>query len=193
MEHKNFKKCHSRNLDQTDLILDFLSTLDKNKNAGYSWQEEINQINKDWVRMMDGDPGSQDSLDGHHDPPPTRQYQKTISTSNNQQLLSPSKKVTWSSKLTNVKTISPKHHPPPSVPDSRNRLLLKHSNQENVNATDATGHVDSDNSDNLTYKSHPKHYHHHGHPHPHHGHHHPHGRGRSPHKMRLISFVPNGL
>merc|ERR1712025_1081263 len=84
MEHKNFKKCHSRNLDQTDLILDFLSTLDKNKNAGYSWQEEINQINKDWVRMMDGDPGSQDSLDGHHDTPAS-QYQKNISTSTNQQ------------------------------------------------------------------------------------------------------------
>jgi len=182
MEHKNFKKCHSRNLDQTDLILDFLSTLDKNKNAGYSWQEEINQINKDWVRMMDGDPGSQDSLDGDHDTPAS-QYQKNISTSTNQQMMSPSKKVTWSSKLTNVKTISPKHHPPPSAPDYRNRLL-KH-NQENVNATDATEHVDSDTRDNLTYKSQPKHYHHHHHVHPHHG--------RSPHKMRLISFVPNGL
>jgi len=51
MEQKNFKKCHSRNLDQTDLILDFLSNLDKSKNS-FTWRDELNQINQDWTHMM---------------------------------------------------------------------------------------------------------------------------------------------
>merc|ERR1712154_671927 len=51
---KSFKKSHSRNLEQTDLILDFLSSLDKSKSSAWvPWQAEINQINEDWLRRMD--------------------------------------------------------------------------------------------------------------------------------------------
>ena len=85
---KNFKKSHSRNLEQTDLILDFLSSLDKSKSA-FPWQEEINQINDDWFRRMESVP--EDKSASNH----------AVDLS-----LSPSKKVTWSEKLTNIKTIS---------------------------------------------------------------------------------------
>ena len=83
---KNFKKSHSRNLEQADLILDFLSSLDKSKSAT-SWQEEINRINDDWYRRMESD--AEDK----------RSTSQTLE-------LSPSKKVTWSEKLTNMKSVT---------------------------------------------------------------------------------------
>ena len=85
---KNFKKSHSRNLEQTDLILDFLSSLDKSKSA-FPWQEEINQINDDWFRRMESVP--EDKSASNH----------AVDLS-----LSPSKKVTWSEKLTNTKPVT---------------------------------------------------------------------------------------
>jgi len=104
---KNFKKSHSRNLEQTDLILDFLSSLDKSKSS-FPWQDEINQINADWFRRMDSDSETSDrfrrmdTTSGASDKTSSRHH--TMS-------LSPSKKVTWSEKLTNIKTVavSPKH------------------------------------------------------------------------------------
>ena len=83
---KNFKKSHSRNLEQADLILDFLSSLDKSKSAT-SWQEEINRINDDWYRRMESD--AEDK----------RSTSQTLE-------LSPSKKGTWSEKLTKSVTVS---------------------------------------------------------------------------------------
>ena len=86
---KSFKKSHSRNLEQTDLILDFLSSLDKSKSSAWvPWQAEINQINEDWLRRMDSVDGAESSRRPH-------------TTHLN---MSPSKKVTWSEKLTNTKT-----------------------------------------------------------------------------------------
>merc|ERR1712154_640834 len=74
---KSFRKSHSRNLEQTDLILDFLSSLDKSKSSAWvPWQAEINQINQDWLRRMDAVDGEEASR------------------------MSPSKRVTWSEKLT---------------------------------------------------------------------------------------------
>ena len=86
---KSFKKSHSRNLEQTDLILDFLSSLDKSKSSAWvPWQAEINQINEDWLRRMDSVDGAESSRRPH-------------TTHLN---MSPSKKVTWSEKLTHTKT-----------------------------------------------------------------------------------------
>jgi len=88
---KSFKKSHSRNLEQTDLILDFLSSLDKSKSSAWvPWQEEINKINADWVRRMD----SVEEKNSHS------------SNTNQHNVMSPSKRVTWSEKLTNIKPIS---------------------------------------------------------------------------------------
>merc|ERR1712038_543295 len=85
---KSFKKSHSRNLEQTDLILDFLSSLDKSKSSAWvPWQAEINQINEDWLRRMD----SVEEVD-------SRQHQQDTAHLN----MSPSKRVTWSEKLTNT-------------------------------------------------------------------------------------------
>ena len=80
---KSFRKSHSRNLEQTDLILDFLSSLDKSKSSAWvPWQAEINQINQDWLRRMDAVDGEEASR------------------------MSPSKRVTWSEKLTNSKPVT---------------------------------------------------------------------------------------
>ena len=88
---KSFKKSHSRNLEQTDLILDFLSSLDKSKTSAWvPWQEEINQINEDWFRRMD-DVKAERNSSGHH---------------SNHLHLSPSKRVSWSEKLTNTKPVT---------------------------------------------------------------------------------------
>jgi len=89
---KSFKKSHSRNLEQTDLILDFLSSLDKSKpSAWVPWQAEINQINEDWLRRMDSVEEEETSRRPH-----------TAHLN-----LSPSKRVTWSEKLTNTNTKQP--------------------------------------------------------------------------------------
>merc|ERR1712226_1266335 len=87
---KSFKKSHSRNLEQTDLILDFLSSLDKSKSSAWvPWQAEINQINQDWLRRMDSVEGEEVSR------------------------MSPSKRVTWSEKLT---APAPLGRPGPGTP-----------------------------------------------------------------------------
>ena len=109
MDHKNFKKCHSRNLDQTDLILDFLSTLDKSKNA-FTWQDEISQINRDWCQMMSS--GDEEECLKEEDRPDSKQ-----------EPLTPSKRVTWSEKLTNVKAISPNN--PNNFINPRSSDILK--------------------------------------------------------------------
>jgi len=89
---KSFKKSHSRNLEQTDLILDFLSSLDKSKTSAWvPWQAEINQINEDWLRRMDSVEEEETS----------RRHQTAHLN------LSPSKRVTWSEKLTNTNTKQP--------------------------------------------------------------------------------------
>ena len=89
---KSFKKSHSRNLEQTDLILDFLSSLDKSKSSAWvPWQAEINQINEDWLRRMD----SVEEVD-------SRQHQQDTAHLN----MSPSKRVTWSEKLTATKPLT---------------------------------------------------------------------------------------
>ena len=166
MEQKNFKKCHSRNLEQTDLILDFLSTLDKSKNS-FTWQDEINQINQDWCKMMNSsededeyskEEASEDRVDSKQEP------------------LTPSKKVTWSHKLTAVKNISPQHH---------------HHHGGSVKPFRGdTHHGDA----TVKLKSPPKYYHQQNfHHHHHHHHHHQHSPRKSGAKVRLISFHPNTL
>ena len=88
---KSFKKSHSRNLEQTDLILDFLSSLDKSKSSAWvPWQAEINQINEDWLRRMDSVEEEETSRRPH-----------TAHLN-----MSPSKRVTWSEKLTNSKPVT---------------------------------------------------------------------------------------
>ena len=88
---KSFKKSHSRNLEQTDLILDFLSSLDKSKSSAWvPWQAEINQINEDWLRRMDSVEEEETSRRQH-----TAHFN-----------MSPSKRVTWSEKLTNTKPVT---------------------------------------------------------------------------------------
>ena len=187
MDQKNFKKCHSRNLDQTDLILDFLSTLDKTK-GGYSWQQELSEINKDWSRRMDND-----ELDGFKNQ--NNHSQTDFSSLKNSVTLSPSKKVTWSSKLTNVKTISPKQPSPPSLENRLNTFSNLEDDDEstddlNIKAENGTrkifphqkpDHATSDQNshqDLVRLKSlHKQHFHH----------------GRAAQKMRLISIVPNSL
>ena len=89
---KSFKKSHSRNLEQTDLILDFLSSLDKSKTSAWvPWQEEINQINADWFRRMDAVEAEKSSSRHQHSPHLN---------------MSPSKRVTWSEKLTATKPLT---------------------------------------------------------------------------------------
>ena len=159
-DNKNFKKCHSRNLDQTDLILDFLSTLDKAK-AGYTWEEELQQINQDWSRMME----TADTVDSV-DPGPE----------------SPSKRVTWSEKLTAVKTISPKQQA--REPD-RAECLAR------LAPAPAPSLQETQRQRDLGYKPQPRpprplprpHHHHHGGP----------GPGPGPGKLRLVSVLPHNL
>ena len=189
MDQKNFKKCHSRNLDQTDLILDFLSTLDKTK-GGYSWQQELSEINKDWSRRMDND-----ELDGYKNQNNHHSRTDFSSMKSNSVTLSPSKKVTWSSKLTNVKTISPKQPAPPSLESRLNTFSSLEDDDEstedsNIKAENGphnlfsrhkSDHPPSDQNsrqDLVRLKSlHKQHFHH----------------GRAAQKMRLISIVPNNL
>eukprot|EP00091_Calanus_sinicus_P013775 TRINITY_DN30598_c0_g1_i1.p1 TRINITY_DN30598_c0_g1~~TRINITY_DN30598_c0_g1_i1.p1 ORF type:complete len:151 (-),score=10.08 TRINITY_DN30598_c0_g1_i1:54-506(-) len=81
------RRCHSRNHHQQDLILDFLSSLDKNKKTS-QWQSQVSQINEDWFNMMqvNNEDIDQTSLKAN-----------------------PSKKcVTWSENLLDIKTISPR-------------------------------------------------------------------------------------
>ena len=187
MDQKNFKKCHSRNLDQTDLILDFLSTLDKTK-GGYSWQQELSEINKDWSRRMDND-----ELDGFKNQ--NNHRQTDFSSLKNSVTLSPSKKVTWSSKLTNVKTISPKQPSPPSLENRLNTFSNLEDDDESTEESNFKtekgthqlfSHQTSENPmsdqnshpDRVRLKSlHKQQFHH----------------GRAAQKMRLISIVPNNL
>ena len=186
MDQKNFKKCHSRNLEQTDLILDFLSTLDKTK-GGYSWRQELSEINKDWTRRMDND-----ELDGGYKNQNNRSQSDFSTMKTTSVTLSPSKKVTWSSKLTNVKTISPKQPPPPSLESRLNSFSSLEDDEESTEDTKTengtqqlfshpkSDHCTSDqNSQDLVrLKSlHKQHFHH----------------GRAAQKMQLISIVPNNL
>jgi len=189
MDQKNFKKCHSRNLDQTDLILDFLSTLDKTK-GGYSWQQELSQINKDWSRRMESETQEVDTGASRNQ---NNQSQNKFSSSKSSSVtFSPSKKVTWSSKLTNVKTISPKQPPPPSL-ESRLNDFRNLDEEELTDSNIPTENVsclrfphqnpdptpsDQNNPDVVQLKSlHKQHFH----------------PGGAAQKMRLISIVPNNL
>ena len=157
-DNKNFKKCHSRNLDQTDLILDFLSTLDKAK-AGYTWEEELQQINQDWSRMME----TADTVDSVVPGPE-----------------SPSKRVTWSEKLTAVKTISPKQQQQAREPD-RAECLAR------LGPAPAPSLQETQRQRDLGYKPQLRpprplprpHHHHHG--------------GPGPGKLRLVSVLPHNL
>ena len=183
MDQKNFKKCHSRNLEQTDLILDFLSTLDKTK-GGYSWRQELSEINKDWTRRMDND-----ELDGYKNQ--NNRSQNEFSTMKTSVTLSPSKKVTWSSKLTNVKTISPKQPPPPSLESRLNSTSSLEDDAESTEDSKAQNGTQqqfsrqrSDQSDQNSHQDlvrlkslHKQHFHH----------------GNAVQKMQLISIVPNNL
>ena len=192
-QKNNFKKCHSGNLDQTDLILDFLSTLDKSKNS-YTWQDELNQINKDWCRMMedsDESDGAQ-SQDENQQQQYTQQQQQHYSQQQHYQYpqqtpMSPSKKVTWSEKLTNVKTISPKQCQSTMMvaPDPRSSDI-QHPHSRLLPDTD---NVRQQQQSDVRQYHHQKQYHHH--------HHHrdlfPYEAGRAGPKMRLISIVPNSL
>merc|ERR1712227_399968 len=92
--------------------------------------------------------------------------------------LSPSKKVTWSSKLTNVKTISPKQPPPPSLESRLNSFSSLEDDEE------STGESKTENGTQQLF-SHPKSDHCTSDQHCHHG--------RAAQKMQLISIVPNNL
>jgi len=189
MEQKNFKKCHSRNLDQTDLILDFLSNLDKSKNS-FTWRDELNQINQDWTHMMKEKNGDKEESGQEH--------QRRLHQDDPDPPLSPSKRVTWSDKLTNVKTISP----PRTHQDHVNQIDIHHPRllinpdcdqirQNPVRRNIKYQYTPEGISD---FRSSPqKHYHHHHHHQPHHRNLHQFEPGRAAPKMRLISIVPNNL
>jgi hypothetical protein len=86
-QNNSRRRCHSRNHHQQDLILDFLSSLDKNKISS-QWQSEVNQINVDWFNKM------QENYE----------HFEEASLKEN-----PSNKhVTWREKLLDIKTISPR-------------------------------------------------------------------------------------
>ena len=86
-QNNSRRRCHSRNHHQQDLILDFLSSLDKNKITS-QWQNEVNQINEDWFNMM--------QVNNKHN--------EEASLKEN-----PSNKyVTWRENLLDIKTISPR-------------------------------------------------------------------------------------
>ena len=190
MDQKNFKKCHSRNLDQTDLILDFLSNLDKSKNS-FTWRDELNQINQDWTQMMTEKDGAEDDIGQEHQ---QQLHQE-------EPPLSPSKRVTWSDKLTNVKTISP----PRSQNYDQNRQIDIHLPRLQINPDcDQIQMGQNPVRRNIKYQYTPegvsdfrsspqKHYHQHNHHQPHHRNLHQFEPGRAAPKMRLISIVPNHL
>merc|ERR1712123_177858 len=84
---RNHRRTHSRSHHQQDSILDFLSSLDKNKTTS-PWQSEVNQVNEDWVAMMQ------------------------VKTANNEEESlkenKSNKNVTWRENLLDIKTISPR-------------------------------------------------------------------------------------
>ena len=190
MEQKNFKKCHSRNLDQTDLILDFLSNLDKSKNS-FAWRDELNQINQDWTHMMKEKNGDDEESGQEH--------QRRLHQDDPDPPLSPSKRVTWSDKLTNVKTISPPrpHQDHVSQIEIHHPRLLINPDCDQIRQNPVKRNIKYQYTPEgiSDFRSSPqKHYHHHHH------HHQPHHRnlqqfepGRAAPKMRLISIVPNNL
>ena len=173
-DNKNFKKCHSRNLDQTDLILDFLSTLDKAK-AGYTWEEELQQINQDWSRMME----TADTVDTVD----TVDSVDTVDTGYRRLgPESPSKRVTWSEKLTAVKTISPKQQQQARAGEPDRAECLAR-----LGPAPAPAQQETQRQRDLGYKPQPRaprplprpHHHHHG--------------GPGPGKLRLVSVLPHNL
>merc|ERR1712179_491468 len=52
-KNNNYRRCHSRQSDQHDNILEFLSSLDKKKSS--SWESRVHKINQDWSSMVDDD------------------------------------------------------------------------------------------------------------------------------------------
>ena len=193
-QKNNFKKCHSRNLDQTDLILDFLSTLDKSKNS-YTWQDELNQINKDWCRMME-DSEDSDEAQEQESQQQQQQYsqQQHYQPQYQQQTpMSPSKKVTWSEKLTNVKTISPKQQCQAGIPDPRSSDTQHPHSRLQPADSDNNDRQQSDVRHGNYHQQHKQYHHHHHHHREHHRDLFPYESGRAGPKMRLISIVPNSL
>ena len=86
-QNKSRRRCHSRNHHQQDLILDFLSSLDKNKMTS-QWQSEVNQINEDWFNKIQVN----------------NEQIEEVSLKEN-----PSNKcVTWRKNLLDIQTISPR-------------------------------------------------------------------------------------
>ena len=86
-QNNSRRRCHSRNHHQQDLILDFLSSLDKNKITS-QWQSEVNQINEDWFNMMQVNNENIEEASVKENPS--------------------NKRVTWRENLLDIKTISPR-------------------------------------------------------------------------------------
>merc|ERR1711872_194338 len=81
--NNTYRRCHSRQRDQHGIILEFLSSLDKNKPP---WQNSVNKINKDWATRMEEEGREEESkARGEQD-----------------------KHVTWRENLLDVRVISPK-------------------------------------------------------------------------------------
>ena len=99
---RNHRRTHSRSHHQQDSILDFLSSLDKNKTTS-PWQTEVNQVNEDWVAMMQ------------------------VKTANNEEESlkenKSNKNVTWRENLLDIKTISPRQSKMGKVNFSENATL----------------------------------------------------------------------
>ena len=86
-QNNSRRRCHSRNHHQQDLILDFLSSLDKNKITS-QWQSEVNQINEDWFNKMEVNNENKEEQSLKENPS--------------------DKRVTWKENLLDIKTISPR-------------------------------------------------------------------------------------
>merc|ERR1719427_260640 len=102
---------HSRHLHPQHTILDFLSSLDRTKQA-LAWQAEVQQINAEWrARMREVEQEKEQAGRG------ARQQEEGGRTP---------RRVTWSDNLTAVKTISPvvEPAPPPAPPPDPTRPAL---------------------------------------------------------------------
>ena len=83
--NNTYRRCHSRQTDQHDNILEFLSSLDKKKTL--SLETRVSKINQDWSNMVD-DEGREDVTRERDD--------------------DDDKHVSWSDDLLDVRIISPR-------------------------------------------------------------------------------------
>ena len=110
----NMRRRHSRNHHSQEVIMDFLTSLDKNKPSN-PWQTQFNQINDEWCKMMQEN-SEEESLKEN--------------TSN--------KHVTWSEKLLDIKTISPRQA-------KTGRLSVSEKDGKNIQPFSRSSHQESFN------------------------------------------------